>query len=79
MLWWPKRGDSVGEGDAGHTSVRWAVADYSGAGAEAVATSATVPRQCGVIAPISSDRVAAALDQLDIRYIRDGDGDLLAM
>jgi hypothetical protein len=79
MLWWPRRGDSVGEGDTGHSSVRWAVADYSGAAPEAIASGAIVPRQCRAVEPISSDRIAAALDELDIRYIRDADGDLLAM
>jgi hypothetical protein len=55
------------------------VADFSVAGADAVATSAIVPRQGGAIAPISSDRIAAALDHLEIRYVRDGDGALLAI
>ena len=63
MLWWPKRGDSVDQGDAGHSSVRWALADYAGAAPEAIASGAIVPRQCGAIEPISSVRIKSARDR----------------
>jgi len=41
--------------------------------------AAVVPRQGGSIAAITPDRLASALDQLDIRYVRDRDGALVAM
>lgn len=79
MPWWPKRGNSVGGGEAGRSSVRWAVADYPDAVPEAIANGSIVPMQSFAIEPISSDRIAAVLDRLDIRYVRDAGGDLLAM
>jgi hypothetical protein len=79
MVWWPKRGESVGDRNTGRGSVQWALADYATTDRDAPLGAALVPRQCGSVSPITSDRIAGALDQLDVRYIRHCDGSLLGM
>jgi len=92
MLWWPKR-DTVRGGDEPPAMMRWHVADVtdsraingnvgSGAGAsEAVFArgGVGVRTDAEVIASVSIDRVGQMLDKLDVRFISDGEGSLLAM
>jgi hypothetical protein len=72
MPWWPKRGGQTGDGEPvdahGEVGVRVEVpAPRSPELAEAV------------VEPVEMTRLAAALDRLEIRYLTDGDGSLLAM
>ena len=81
MLWWPKRGD-MSDRDMSRSSVQWAVADRAVDGPSmeiALAGAGGVPRPVGVVEEITAERLADALDALEIRYIRDGDGAMLAM
>lgn len=80
MLWRPKRENSSRESDAGRGSVQWAVAEFAGAATDSVAGTAVVPRQGATPAPpITTDRLAAALEAADVRHVRDGNGALVAM
>src|SRR3954451_17620237 len=91
MLWWPKR-DTVRGGDEPSEPTRWHVADVAdsraingnvgsaGAAEVFLARGAVgVRTDAEAIAPVSIDRVGQMLDKLDVRYISDGDGSLLAM
>jgi hypothetical protein len=64
MLWWPRRGDT--EDDL-----------VGGAGGTAVATRERAADE--TVAPVSTDRLRQALDRLDVRYLIDAEGNLLAM
>ena len=68
MPWWSWR--------AGHADT-----PPEGAGPSAVATvTATAPSDVdAVVAPVSLDRLGRALDAIDIRYLTDGSGSLLAL
>jgi len=68
MLWWPRRGDT--EGDTEPDLV-------GGAGGTAVATRERADDE--TVAPVSTDRLRQALDRLDVRYLLDAEGNLLAM
>jgi Putative bacterial sensory transduction regulator len=68
MPWWSWR--------AGHADTSDGDADP----ASAVATvTATPPEVDPLVAPVSLDRVGRALDTIDIRYLTDGSGSLLAL
>jgi hypothetical protein len=78
-MWWPRRGESVGDGDTGRGSVRSAVKDRVVERGSNV-RSTVVPRQAGgSCAAITPDRLASALDELDVRHVRNRDGALVAM
>ena len=71
MPWWPKRtgqADNTGPAGQGDTGVRLEI---------------PAPRRpeatCAQVAPVTMDRLMAAMDRLEIRYLTDGDGSLLAM
>jgi hypothetical protein len=72
MPWWPKRGGQAG-------------GDVSPAGGGDVGLRLEVPAQRTpepietVVSPVDLDRLGAALERLEIRYLTDGDGSLLAM
>jgi hypothetical protein len=72
MPWWPKRGGQAENGDA--------VAERGDVGLRVEVPAQRTPEPAG--APVESvdmDRLSAALDRLEIRYLTDGDGSLLAM
>lgn len=66
MPWWQKR--------AGQADTRTDGSAQVGAGGN----TATADR-AGIVAPVTLERVAAALDKLDIRYLTDGSGTLIAL
>jgi hypothetical protein len=72
MPWWPRRGGQAGSGGpaaaGGDVGVRM---EFPG--------SRTPERTEALVAPVDMTRLAAALDRLEIRYLTDGDGSLLAM
>lgn len=72
MPWWPKRGGQAGSEDpaaaGGDVGVRMELP-----------ASRTPERTEALIAMVDMTRLAAALDRLEIRYLTDGDGSLLAM
>jgi len=72
MPWWPKRGGQTGDGEpvAAHGDVDVRV--------DVPAPRSPEPGEA-VVAPVEMTRLAAALDRLEIRYLTDGDGSLLAM
>jgi hypothetical protein len=81
MPWWPLWGAQRGRSHMRETKV---VAPTSSGVAGSVETAARpeVPSQRGpdrVARPVTMRRVADALDRLEIRYLTDGDGSLLAM
>jgi hypothetical protein len=72
MPWWPKRGGQADNGDAAIGS-----ADV---GVRTEVPTQRVPEQAGAaIEAVDLKRLGAALDRLEIRYLTDGDGSLLAM
>ena len=72
MPWWPKRGGQAENGD-------------SAIGPADVGVRTEVPAQGGseslaaAVPQVDMARLGSALDQLEIRYLTDGDGSLLAM
>ncbi len=72
MPWWPKRGGQAGNGESitarGDVGVR----------VDLPAPRSPEPAEA-VVAAVELTRLAAALDRLEIRYLTDGDGSLLAM
>ncbi|GAA5182775.1 hypothetical protein GCM10023322_20430 [Rugosimonospora acidiphila] len=72
MSWWPKRGGQAGDGGAsasgGDVDLR----------VELPAQRAPEPAET-LVAAVDMARLGAALDRLEIRYLTDGDGSLLAM
>jgi hypothetical protein len=72
MPWWPKRGGQAENGD-------------SAIGPADVGVRTEVPAQRGserlaaVVPQVDMQRLRSALDQLEIRYLTDGDGSLFAM
>src|SRR5262245_57690713 len=78
-MWWPRRGDSAGDGDTEQDSGRWAMADVAVAGREPPVEASVVPRQIGPHSAITPEQLGAALHDLDITYVRDADGGFVAM
>jgi len=80
MLWWPKRGESVGDQDGvPGTTVKWALADRS-IGKDCPGTTAPAGRPVsGDVKAFTLRRLGDTLDALEIRYIRDPDGAMFAM
>jgi hypothetical protein len=72
MPWWPKRGGQANNGEAviGPTDV--------GVRTE-VPSQRVAERSSAVVAHVDMKRLGMALDRLEIRYLTDGDGSLLAM
>jgi hypothetical protein len=72
MAWWPKRGDQAGNGES--------VADRRDGTVrvELPSPRSTEPAE-SVISAVDMTRMASALDRLEVRYLTDGDGSLLAM
>lgn len=68
MLWWPKRGESVGDTEP---ELR------GGTARTAVATRQSAEREN--VGPVSVERLQSSLDRLDVRYLIDAEGNLLAM
>jgi len=72
MPWWPKRGGQAGNGesatDRGDGAVR----------VEVPSPRSPEPTEA-LVETVDMTRLAAALDRLEIRYLTDGDGSLLAM
>lgn len=68
MLWWPKRGEEVGDTEPGFRG---------GTGGTAVVTRESAERE--TVAAVSIDRLRSSLDRLDVRYLIDTEGNLLAM
>ncbi len=86
MPWWPLWGAQRGRSGARDTDVRAgkAMAGLVGSHAATVetATRPEIPAQRGpdcVARPVTMKRISEALDRLEIRYLTDGDGSLLAM
>src|SRR5262245_33441440 len=72
MAWWPKRG--------GPASSDESVAARGDGGVRVELPAPCSPdRAEGLIETVDMTRLAAALDRLEIRYLTDGDGSLLAM
>jgi hypothetical protein len=72
MPWWPKRGGQTGNGES--------VADRQEAAVQVELPSPHSPEPTeAVVGAVDMTRLAAALDRLEIRYLTDGDGSLLAM
>ena len=88
MPWWSWRPGPAGGGDpetrsgirwraasgSGHRAPRQPADDCSGHRADPCSTD-----EPATVAPVTLRRVGKALDLLDIRYLADGDGSLLAM
>ncbi|MFS8479578.1 MAG: YbjN domain-containing protein [Micromonosporaceae bacterium] len=90
MPWWPWRGGQA-DGDAATRNRRRDVTDRTGVPQQRSAESG-VPSDLSALDPFSPgsppmtevrqvtlERVSQTLDRLDIRYLSDGDGSLLAM
>jgi hypothetical protein len=72
MPWWPKRGGQAGSDDA--------VADLGDAAVRVELSAPPLPERTETsIDTVDMTRLGAALDRLEIRYLTDGDGSLLAM
>lgn len=72
MPWWPKRGGQAGNGET--------VRDRGEIGLRVDLPAPRGPEQAGAVpTQVDLTRLAAALDRLEIRYLTDGDGSLLAM
>ena len=72
MPWWPKRGGQTGDGEP--------VAAHGDVGVRVELPTPRSPEPAeAVVASVEMTRLAAALDRLEIRYLTDGDGSLLAM
>ena len=67
MPWWQRR--------AGHTDTRAG----EPVGADVTTVDDLVVNRSPVVAPVTLTRIAEALDRLDIRYLTDGGGTLLAL
>lgn len=81
MLWWPKRGDAVGDRDATHGTTKWALADRSVVEMDCE-SGPSLPNSrpvSGEVESFTNQRLESALDALEIRYIRDPDGAMFAM
>jgi hypothetical protein len=72
MPWWPKRGGQAGGEDSP------AVGSDVGLRLELPLQRAPEPSET-VVSPVNLERLGAALERLEIRYLTDGDGSLLAM
>jgi hypothetical protein len=72
MPWWPKRGGQAGDGGSS------ANGGDVGLRVELPAQRAPEPAET-LVAAVDMARLGAALDRLEIRYLTDGDGSLLAM
>ena len=72
MPWWPKRGGQAGGEDSS------AVGGDIGLRLELPAQRSPEPTDT-VVGPVNLERLGAALERLEIRYLTDGDGSLLAM
>ncbi len=70
MPWWPKRGGQADNGDS--------VKDRVGVQVELPVPRTPEPAGA-MVETVDMRRLAAALDRLEIRYLTDGDGSLLAM
>ena len=68
MLWWPKRGEGMGDTEPD---------PVGGNGGTAVAVRKYVADE--TVAPVSSERLRRSLDRLDVRFLVDAEGNLLAM
>jgi Putative bacterial sensory transduction regulator len=84
MPWWSWRPGSPGarEPEAGEValhSVRVGVPAQRHPGHSGVSTDLSTIDEPGQIAPVTLARIGKALDLLDIRYLADGGGSLLAM
>jgi hypothetical protein len=73
MLWWPKRGE-----DEGSTASNVGGADFRG-GITGTAVVERTAAECETVAPVSIDRLRGSLDRLEVRYLVDNEGNLLAM
>jgi hypothetical protein len=72
MPWWPKRGGQTGNGDS--------VTDRGDVGLRVEVPSPRSPEPAeALVASVDMARLSGALDRLEIRYLTDGDGSLLAM
>src|SRR2546429_418699 len=72
MPWWPKRGGRAGSGKSA------TVRGEGGVRIELPSPRSPEPTEA-VVGTVDMTRLAAALDRLEIRYLTDGDGSLLAM
>jgi hypothetical protein len=72
MPWWPKRGGQAGGEDSP------AVGGDVGLRLELPLQRVPEPSET-VVSPVNLERLGAALERLEIRYLTDGDGSLLAM
>jgi hypothetical protein len=72
MPWWPKRGGQAGAGDPAVSG------SDVGLRIELPAQRAPEPAET-LVSAVDMARLGAALDRLEIRYLTDGDGSLLAM
>jgi hypothetical protein len=85
MPWWSWRPGQAGGGDAKtldevDKDVRYGPRSPHKAGSTAAGSDeSTVGPFAGGAAPVTLHRVGEALDLLDVRYLSDGDGSLLAM
>ena len=88
MPWWPLWGAQRGRSSAQETDVLGglSVGLDVGSGSRGAATEATprfdIPVQRGndaLAKPVTMRRIGDSLDRLEIRYLTDGDGSLLAM
>src|SRR2546430_12225501 len=72
MPWWPKRGGQAGNGES--------ATDRGDGGVRVELPSPRSPEPTeALVETVDMTRLAAALDRLEIRYLTDGDGSLLAM
>ncbi len=72
MPWWPKRGGQTGSDDA--------VPDRGDVGVRVDLPAQRSPEPVeALVETVDLARLSAALDRLEIRYLTDGDGSLLAM
>lgn len=68
MLWWPRRGEDVKDAEP----------EFRG-GAARTAVVDREPTGRVAVAPVSIERLRDSLDRLDVRYLIDAEGNLLAM
>jgi hypothetical protein len=86
MLWWPRRGDSVSDREQTRVPVRWGLVDSVVDGSDRSvdgegvfgSTEPSLPAP-DIVAPVTNARVSDVLDRLEVRYLRDGEGAMLAM
>jgi Putative bacterial sensory transduction regulator len=72
MPWWPKRG---GQANNGNSAIGPADVDVR----TEVPAQRSAERTGAVVDQVDMERLGATLDRLEIRYLTDGDGSLLAM